>query len=212
MHSAHAAEQAAPLLLALQMSLRGMGGKWKPVELFEREARLLRSLSHPGIPALLDSFEIDSATDRVYVLVQQLAPGATLQSLVDSRAWRPDEPEIEAIALRLLDVLSYLHARRPPVVHRDLKPSNVLYDRASGMVTLVDFGAVRDGINADGSTMIGTFGFMPPEQARCGMTRRRMTLQCIGFAQLTRSHCAAHRSSKGARHRRATCIRSAPRC
>jgi serine/threonine protein kinase len=46
-----------------------------------------------------------------------------------------------------------------------VKPANVVYDRASGAVSLIDFGAVRDS-QMNGSTMIGTFGYMPPEQAR----------------------------------------------
>jgi serine/threonine protein kinase len=154
------------------MSLRGQGS-WKSVDLFEREARLLRSLSHPGIPSFVDAFNLDTPTDRMYTLVQRLAPGDTLQALVDSGAWRPDEAEIERIAASMLDILGYLHGLRPPVVHRDVKPSNVLYDRASGRVTLVDFGAVRDTF-VDGSTMIGTFGYMPPEQA-C-TTQRAMPL------------------------------------
>ena len=155
------AADSAPVALKA-MSLRGQG-RWKAVELFEREARLLKGLSHPGIPALLDSFEIDSATDRTYVLVQQLAPGSTLQELVDRGTWRPDEAEIEEVALRLLDVVAYLHARRPAVIHRDIKPSNLMYDPATRSLALVDFGAVRDVLN-DGSTVVGTLGYMPLEQ------------------------------------------------
>ena len=145
-----------------QLSLRG-SGRWKSVELYERESRLLRGLSHPSIPAFVDAFEVDTPTDRVYVLVQQLAPGETLQALVDGGTWRPDEAEIERIAGALLDVLTYLHSRRPPVIHRDIKPSNVLYEPRTGVVSLVDFGAVRETL-MDGSTQIGTFGYMAPEQ------------------------------------------------
>ena len=157
------ADAAQPPPVALKaMSLRGQG-RWKAVELFEREARLLKGLQHPGVPALLDCFEIDTATDRTYVLVQQLAPGSTLQELVDRGTWRPDEAEIEAIALQLLDVVAYLHARRPAVIHRDIKPSNLVYDPATRALALVDFGAVRDALN-DGSTVVGTLGYMPLEQ------------------------------------------------
>ena len=155
------AAQHPPVALKA-MSLRGQG-RWKAVELFEREARLLKGLQHPGIPALLDSFEIDTATDRTYVLVQRLAPGSTLQELVDRGAWRPDEAEIEGIALQLLDVVAYLHARRPAVIHRDIKPQNIVYDPTTRALALVDFGAVRDALN-DGSTVVGTLGYMPLEQ------------------------------------------------
>jgi hypothetical protein len=52
----------------------------------------------------------------------------------------------------------------PPVVHRDIKPANVLRAR-DGKVSLVDFGGVRDALRDDGgSTMVGTFGYMAPEQ------------------------------------------------
>ena len=51
------------------LSLRGSSG-WKGVELFEREAKALRSLSHPCIPRYIDYREIDTPTDRKFILVQ----------------------------------------------------------------------------------------------------------------------------------------------
>ena len=174
------AAQRPPVALKA-MSLRGQG-RWKAVELFEREARLLKGLQHPGIPALVDCFEIDTATDRTYILVQQLAPGSTLQSLVEAGTWRPDEAEIEAIALRLLDVVAYLHARRPAVIHRDIKPSNIVYEPSTGALSLVDFGAVRDSLN-DGSTVVGTLGYMPLEQFT-GKTSTASDLYSVGATLL----------------------------
>ena len=51
------------------LSLRRMTG-WKQLELFEREAKVLKSLSHPGIPRYIDFFEEDSEQDRGFFLVQ----------------------------------------------------------------------------------------------------------------------------------------------
>jgi serine/threonine protein kinase len=51
------------------MSVRGMSG-WKQLELFEREAQLLRGLAHPGIPRYIDYLEEDTLTDRAFFLVQ----------------------------------------------------------------------------------------------------------------------------------------------
>ncbi len=70
--------------------------------------------------------------------------------------------------LRLLqdagEVLDYLHGRAPPVIHRDLKPGNVIR-RPDGSFAFVDFGAVRDKLRPEGgSTVVGTFGYMAPEQ------------------------------------------------
>lgn len=69
------------LVAAKALSLRSMGD-WKQLELFEREAAALRSLSHPGIPAYKDYFEVDSDGDRAYFLVQvsQHAPRQLLNA------------------------------------------------------------------------------------------------------------------------------------
>ena len=98
---------------------------WKALQLFEREAKTLKGLSHPAIPAYVDYFEVDSECDVKFCLVQKIAPGASLQSLVDG-GWRPTEPEIVAIAEQLLETLAYLASLRPPVAHRDVKPGNCL--------------------------------------------------------------------------------------
>src|SRR6185295_14519102 len=61
-------------------------------------------------------------------------------------------------------VLDYLHGRAPPVIHRDIKPNNVIR-RPDGSFAIVDFGAVRDRLRPEGgSTVVGTFGYMAPEQ------------------------------------------------
>eukprot|EP00899_Mesostigma_viride_P016315 jgi/Mesvir1/24685/Mv21977-RA.2 len=162
---------------------------WKVLELFEREARVLWALSHPGIPSYKDYFEVDKPDDRVFYIVQRLARGRSLGQLVRD-GWRPDEATVRAIALQLLAILDYLESRRPPVVHRDIKPDNIVIDldatpggvaAADGagpggeqgadgphqLVNLVDFGAVQDMAASSGtrlpSTMIGTFGYVAPE-------------------------------------------------
>ena len=137
---------------------------WKSLELFEREARVLRGLNHPGIPGYID-FEHD-AEGQSFNLVQELAPGRTLRDLVEA-GWRPDEAQVQNIAEQLLDILVYLQGRQPAVFHRDIKPDNVVLGD-DGRVSLVDFGAVRDMVHtiSGGTTIVGTFGYMAPEQLR----------------------------------------------
>ena len=127
------------------------------LDAFEREARLLGSVSHPQIPRLIDSFrEGDGPFLRLY-LAQELVDGEPLSSRIGI-----DEAEARVIARQLLNILRYLHERG--IVHRDVKPANVLR-RTDGSLALVDFGAARavEGVT-HGATLVGTFGYMPPEQ------------------------------------------------
>ncbi len=68
----------------------------------------------------------------------------------------------------MLEVLEYLHTRQPPVIHRDIKPSNILLRNRSGnspgSVYLVDFGSVQTAQHGGTITVVGTYGYMPPEQ------------------------------------------------
>lgn len=157
------------------ISLRGMRS-WKTLDLFERESVALKSLSHPAIPEYVDSVEVDSQGDRVFVLAQKKAAGASLQELLDS-GFRFTIPQISSIFRQLLGVLKYLGELNPPMLHRDVKPANLIVNVSRTgaddvSLALVDFGAVNTGVskvNADGSsralgsTVVGTFGFMPPE-------------------------------------------------
>lgn len=151
------------------LSLRG--SDWKLIELFEREAAILKALNHPAIPCYRDSFFVDSLLDgtenRTFYLAQSLAPGHTLADWI-RKGWRATEPELRSIARQLLEILQYLQSLKPPVIHRDIKPQNIIR-REDGQLFLVDFGAVGHTYHTTmmrGSTVVGTFGYMAPEQFR----------------------------------------------
>ena len=168
---------------------------WKSLELFEREAQVLRGLSHPAIPSYFDSFEAedeDGAEGACFYLAQALAPGQALTDWVED-GWRPSGEELFELADQLLDVLIYLHELHPPVVHRDIKPHNILRDE-HGAVSLVDFGSVKstlDGDQTGGSTVVGTFGYMAPEQFR-GHADPRTDLYGLGATLI---YVMTHRAS-----------------
>lgn len=148
------------------LSLR-QASQWKVIELFEREAKVLANLAHPQIPKYLDYFHIDLESDRRFYLVQELIEGESLAQIVQNGA-RMTEAEVQEIAKQILNVLCYLHELSPPVIHRDLKPQNLIR-RTNGAIALVDFGAVQDVYRntiAGGSTFVGTYGYMAPEQFR----------------------------------------------
>lgn len=149
-----------------QVSLRGLPG-WKPVELFEREVAVMRTLRHPGVPRLIDVFQAElEGQGLALVLVLERIPGESLLALIE-RGHRWEEAEARAFLEKLLATLEHLHRLSPPVIHRDIKPSNIIV-RPGGQPVLIDFGAVREVATRAGHsslTVVGTAGYMPPEQA-----------------------------------------------
>ncbi len=134
---------------------------WKHFDLFERECTVLRALDHPGIPRYLDTYALEERGE--YCLVMELVEGTPLQAVLERQ-----EPLATAqlwnVLHQALEILDYLHRRSPPVIHRDVKPDNLIR-RIDGTLALVDFGGVRVALRPDGgSTVIGTFGYMAPEQ------------------------------------------------
>jgi serine/threonine protein kinase len=172
---------------------------WKAIELFEREAQVLSTLDREGIPKYIDYFTTDLDGDsprerlrqRYFYIVQELAPGKNLLDWMRS-GWRVSEAEVKTIAIQILEILIYLHRHYPPIVHRDLKPSNILKTE-DGKIFLVDFGAVQQTYHDTfmrGSTVVGTYGYMAPEQFR-GQAVPATDLYGLGATIL---HLLTHRS------------------
>ncbi|NJL09350.1 MAG: serine/threonine protein kinase [Calothrix sp. SM1_7_51] len=136
---------------------------WEDLKLFEREAETLKALEHPSIPRYIDYFEVDSKSGKSYALVQSYVAGKSLEELLQEQG-KLNEKTIKNIAKQLLKILDYLHARQPPVIHRDIKPSNIIFSGKN--VYLVDFGSVQTLFGKAGKTItvVGTYGYMPPEQ------------------------------------------------
>jgi len=155
---------------------------WKSVELFEREAAILRRLNHPQIPEYIDFIPIEA--EHAGLLVQELAPGRSLAQMLAEVGCLAEE-EVVKVAEQLLGVLAYLGSLSPPVVHRDIKPANLIID-PQGVVRLVDFGAVKDvaaRASTIGSTIVGTFGYMAPEIIRGG-GEHRSDLYSLGMTMI----------------------------
>ena len=101
---------------------------------FEREARTLAALSHPGIASIYEFFEHDGNL----VLVMELVDGETLEQMLTRGAF--PMPKALNVALQMAEAIEHAHARG--ILHRDLKPANVKITRA-GQVRLLDFGLAR---------------------------------------------------------------------
>ncbi|WP_204104194.1 MULTISPECIES: serine/threonine-protein kinase [Spirulina sp. CCY15215] len=135
----------------------------KAMDLFQQEAVRLSELgNHPQIPTLYAYF-----SEQGYLfLVQEYIPGPTL----NMEAWqkvRNKEEKIWQLLRDILPVLKFIHDRQ--VIHRDIKPENIMERAENGQIVLIDFGVARlftGTAMMGGATIIGTPGFMSPEQMR----------------------------------------------
>ncbi len=151
---------------------------------FETEAKAVAALSHPGI---LSIYEL-AVVDGVPVAVMELLEGETLRERLKKGAigWRGAAQFGAAIA----EGLSAAHAKG--VIHRDLKPENVFLT-SDGAVKILDFGLALQRLDAVGGAandptiahtaqgvVLGTFGYMSPEQVLGGRVDGRTDIFAAG--------------------------------
>lgn len=155
---------------------------------FETEARAVASLSHPGV---LSIYEL-AVADGVPFAVMELLEGRNLRERVAAGAlpWR----EAAGIAAAIGDGLAAAHAKG--IVHRDLKPENVFLT-SDGQVKILDFGLALQRADLAGGptiahtaqgTVLGTFGYMSPEQVTGERVDGRtdiFSLGCLLYEMLT---------------------------
>jgi eukaryotic-like serine/threonine-protein kinase len=129
-----------------------------------REAQILEKLSHPGIVRHIAHGT--TPDDQPYLAIEWVK-GETLSTRLAKTGLTMGESV--RICVRVAETLKVVHAQG--VLHRDIKPGNlILRDGNVDDVTLIDFGIARIGATASAIThtgvMLGTLGYMAPEQAR----------------------------------------------
>jgi serine/threonine-protein kinase len=145
---------------------------------FQREAEVLASLNHPNIAAIYGVEE--------RALVMELVAGETLQGLL------PLETALN-YARQVADALEAAHDKG--IIHRDLKPANIMITPA-GVVKVLDFGLAAVAPSSDSSNpansptltisptragmILGTAGYMSPEQARGKVVDKRADIWAFG--------------------------------
>jgi len=154
--------KTAPFLLVLKEMNANMLRVAKARELFEREARILKSLDHPNIPRYYDFF-VGEDQDHKY-LIMELIHGHNLEKFTNSLGKINSERAIQWM-IQVCETLTYLHGLEPPLVHRDIKPANLMLRNLDNRVMLLDFGAVKE-LGTSLGTRIGVEGYSAPEQYR----------------------------------------------
>jgi serine/threonine protein kinase, bacterial len=152
--------KAHPMLLVLKEMNADMEKIPKANELFEREARILKELNHPGIPAYYDFF----VENGKKYLAMELIHGKNLEQIIYEKGAVIPEVAIKWM-LKTCDILAYLHSFNPPLVHRDIKPANLMLRVIDQQILLLDFGAVKE-IGTPSGTCISSEGYGAPEQIR----------------------------------------------
>ncbi|MCD8365781.1 MAG: serine/threonine protein kinase [Clostridiales bacterium] len=143
------------------------------------ETDLLKRLSHPNLPSIVDVIDSDDS----FLIVMDFIEGRTLKDLLAEFGPQSQEDVIDW-ARQLCDVLGYLHSRRPPIIYRDMKPSNVML-KPDGTIMLFDFGTAREYklSSLEDTICLGTRGYAAPEQyGGYGQTDARTDIFCLGAA------------------------------
>ncbi len=184
-------ERDVALKVLREEILQGEEGKVR----FEREAKALAALSHPGIAAIYSFEEIPGSSSSAsrHIIVMELIEGETLASRL-ARGALPLE-QVLSFGVQIADALDRAH--RQGIVHRDLKPGNVMLTK--GGMKLLDFGLAKtlappgqvSGVTSlptmaspqhltQQGTILGTFQYMAPEQLEGGEADARSDIFALG--------------------------------
>jgi len=164
---------------------------------FEREAQVLASLNHPNIASIYGL----EKSEGVFALILELVAGQTLEERIERGSI--DIEHAIAIAKQIVEGLEAAHGKG--IIHRDLKPANAMITE-DGTIKLLDFGLAKalegnapEGVDDSNSptlsrratqagVLLGTAGYMSPEQARGKPVDKRTDIWALGvvlFEMLT---------------------------
>jgi eukaryotic-like serine/threonine-protein kinase len=151
------------------------------VRRFVAEAQNASRLKHPSIVTVHDSGRSHSNGSSVYYLAMELVEGEMLSALTARR----DLPKALEVMAQVAEGLAAAHANG--IIHRDLKPENIVVSR-DGYAKILDFGiskliestALHDDRTTDPAVILGTVGYMSPEQVTGGAVDARSDIFSFG--------------------------------
>ena len=139
----------------------------------EKEIELLKNLSHPSIPRVVEYFFDKKANYYILDYIQ----GENLRTVMNEG--KITVKLIERWMMELMEILFYLHNRQPAIFYGDLKPENIIVGN-HGKISLVDFGASGE-VTEVRTKSYGTKGYAAPEQfGDMGQTDARTDIYCLG--------------------------------
>ncbi len=177
--------------VALKILPAELANDYQRMTRFVQEAKTASALNHPNILTIYEVEEIDS----INLIATEFIDGDTLRSRIN----RGPIPPGEALEIAIQVASALAAAHEAGIVHRDLKPENIMLRRRDGIVKLLDFGIAKlsevsatDASNVDTEaktraqlntapgTVMGTVGYMSPEQARGLLVDARTDVWSLG--------------------------------
>lgn len=156
------------------------------------EIDFLKKVNHRNVVKVYDYFQLD---ENLYI-VMEFAEGKNIEEYVHEKGPIPID-EAVGYMVNILETMNYVHSLQ--IVHRDIKPGNIMI-KPDGNICILDFGVAKDVSGGESSknkpltvfgSVIGTDGYMSPEQAE-GFTIDQRTdiyaLGCVFFFMLTGHH------------------------
>jgi Tol biopolymer transport system component len=139
---------------------------------FLAEARAVSALDHPNICTI---YEVGETAEGQLFLAMAYYEGETLKE----RLARGHLPVKEALSIASQVAQGLAKAHRQEIVHQDVKPANLMLT-ADGLVKILDFGIARRPDQTQSGPLLGTPGYMSPEQARAGAVDARSDVWSLG--------------------------------
>jgi serine/threonine protein kinase len=161
-------------MVALKVITSGLTGKPELLERFYQEARSAGALQHPNIVTV---YELGKEGDLPFIAMEFLG-GDSLEKLIARQAPLPLVQKVGYV-IQICRALEYAH--KHGVVHRDIKPGNIM-TTSEGAIKVVDFGIARlvDASKTQTGTLIGTLGYMSPQQLRGEHADERSDIWAVG--------------------------------
>ncbi|MCR5603434.1 MAG: protein kinase [Lachnospiraceae bacterium] len=133
-----------------------------------------------GMPRIFEAI----AQDDELVIIEEYVSGQNLEQLINEQGSLSQKETVD-YALKLCNILSELHSRKPAIIHRDIKPTNVIITPANELV-LIDLNAAKyESEKEEDTKLLGTKGYAAPEQYGFGSSGVQTDIYAVGVLMRT---------------------------